>query len=59
MSTTLGSLLAILIMLVTIIYGVVYIQKKKRNTDQEATYKIVFTTAIVLLALPFILTIFK
>lgn len=59
MSTTLGSLLAILIMLVTIIYGVVYIQKKKRNTDREATYKIVFTTAILLLALPFILTIFK
>lgn len=59
MSTTFGSLLAIMIMLVTIIYGVVYIQKKQRGTDQEAAYKIVFTTAIVLFALPFILSIFN
>lgn len=51
MSPTLSTILAILIMMLSIVYLILYWIKKKNNKPLQAFYKITFASIFVLLAI--------
>lgn len=58
LNSTVITILAILLIGVSISYSLIYFIKKKNNTENSAGYKIVFSVLLVLLMIPIVMGLF-
>lgn len=54
MNATVLSILSKLLMIVSITYILVYLQKRKRNEQRDIAYRVIFASIIILLGIPII-----
>jgi hypothetical protein len=57
MNSTVITLLSIMLMVVSLVYLFVYVQKRKKNTEKDRGYKVIFLIVFCLLSIPIIFTI--